>query len=438
MRCSVRTPYAFTAKLVSAHHGGTIASTEAGGNAMLLCAITIVLVGLTISFFCSLLEGCVLSLSRAEVLAMGRETRSGRIWAGFKREVQMPLATILIVNTSAQVIATSFAAAKFGTAYGSRAVIGFSVVVSFLIIQWGEVLPKTLGARHRRRIAVLFSVPLKVCVVALSPLAHFVRFLNRPFEGSKEPPPTVDEISALAHHARSWRVIEGHQDHIIGHAARLGHVSARKIMVPREEMSILSSDMGLEAAFIHAHLDAHTRYPLCEGGDIDRVLGYVNLKELVAILHTNPAAVTLRGIARPIGYIKPDDNGSEVLHEFVDEHVHLAVVRGEGNTTLGMLTMEDLVEEIVGDLEDEFDPLPKMIHDLGGSVLMIGGGVDVQAALAKAGVTAPRAHGTVASWMTKELGHRPKPGEGVDMGAARLVVRRIRRGRVFEAMLTRP
>src|ERR1035438_3659831 len=77
-------------------HGGL------GGNAMLLRAITIVLVGLTISFFCSLLEGCVLSLSRAEVLAMGRETRSGRIWAGFKREVQMPLATILIVNTRSE------------------------------------------------------------------------------------------------------------------------------------------------------------------------------------------------------------------------------------------------------------------------------------------------------------------------------------------------
>ena len=404
---------------------------------MLVSAIVIVLVGLTISFVCSMLEACVLSLSRAEVAAMGAETRSGRVWAGLKRDVQLPLATILIVNTCAQIVATSLAAAKFDTLYGERGVVTFSVIVSYVMIQWAEVLPKTLGSRHRRRVAALLGVPLGACVLVLSPVARVVRFLNKPFEGGKEPPPTVDEISALAHHARSSQVIAPHQDRIIGHAAKLGRVTARKIMVPRAEMSFLSSDMSMEEAFIHAHLDAHTRYPLCEGADLDRVLGYVNLKELVAILHTNPANATLRGIARPIGHIDPDQDGPEVLRAFVDEHVHLAIVRGEDAHTLGMLTMEDLVQEIVGDLQDEFDLLPKRIHDLGGNVLMIGGGVDAAFAFARAGLGVHAVEGTIASWMTAELGHAPKPGDGVDIGGARLVVRRIRRGRVFEAMLTR-
>ena len=404
---------------------------------MLISAIVIVLVGLAISFFCSMLEACVLSLSRAEVAAMGAETRSGRIWAGLKRDVQLPLATILIVNTTAQIVATSLAAAKLDTLYGERGVIAFSVIVSFVMIQWAEVLPKALGSRHRRRVAALLGVPLAVCVRVLSPLAGVVRLLNRPFEGGEEPPPSVEEIRALAHDARSSQVIAPHQDHIIGRAAGLGRVTARKIMVPRAEMSILSSDMSVEDAFIQAHLDAHTRYPLCEAGNLDLVLGYVNLKELVAILHTNPANATLRGIARPIAHIGPDEDGPQVLRAFIDEHVHLAIVRGEGGDTLGMLTMEDLVQEIVGRVEDEFDLLPRRIHDLGGNVLMIGGGVDVEIAFARIGLVATTAQGTVAAWMTAELGRPPKPGDEVEIGEARLVVRRIRRGRVFEAMLTR-
>jgi putative hemolysin len=306
------------------------------------------------------------------------------------------------------------------------------------MIQWSEVLPKALGSRHRRRVAVLLGVPFAACVFVCSPLTRFIRLLNRPFEGGKEPPPTVEEISALAHHASDSQVIAPHQDRIIGQAASLGRVTARKIMVPREEMSILSTDMTVEAAFIHAHLDAHTRYPLCEGGDLDRVLGYVNLKELVAVLHTNPENATLRGITRPIGNIGPDEDGPEVLRTFVEEHVHLALVRDEAGHTLGMLTMEDLVQEIVGDLQDEFDLLPKRIHDLGGDVLMIGGGVDLGIAFARAGLAAPHAQGTVASWITAELGRTPKPGDSLDVGEVRVVVRRIRRGRVFEAMLTRP
>ena len=128
---------------------------------MLLSALVIVFIGLTISSLCSMLEACLLSLSHAEVAAMGTETRTGRIWAGFKRDVQLPLATILIVNTSAQTIATSFAAARFEALYGERGLIAFSIIISFVMIQWAEVLPKTLGSRHRRRGAGRF-LPLRL------------------------------------------------------------------------------------------------------------------------------------------------------------------------------------------------------------------------------------------------------------------------------------
>ena len=402
---------------------------------MLLGALLILAVALVISFMCSMLEACVLSLSKAEIGAISeRQPRLGRIWTGLKRDVQYPLAVILIVNTCSHTIGTSLAAARFEVLYGQRGVIISSIVLSFVMIQWTEVLPKTLGSRRRRRVAEIFGVPLKAAVVVLHPFAWFVRQLNRPFARKTfvEPPTSVEEIRALSHEARTANVIEPHQDEIIGRAASLARVDATKIMVFRDEISFLSTAMTLEEAFVHAHIDEHTRFPLCENGDLDVVLGYVNLKELVSALHTNPMDATLRGIARPMPYVSPDRTGSSILREFVDQHLHLAIVRDESGKTLGLISMEDLIEELVGEIEDEFDFMPRRIHDLGAGLVMVGGGADAAEVFRKLHLSPPP-HGTIASWMASRLTGRPKPGDTVEVDGTRFVVRRVRRGKVFEA-----
>jgi CBS domain containing-hemolysin-like protein len=405
---------------------------------MLLGTLAILATSLSISFLCSLVEACLLSLSKAEVLAIGQERpRVGAVWSGFKRHIHGPLAAILILNTAALTIGTSLAAERFALLYGARGVLVSSVLITFVMVQWAELLPKTLGSRHRRRLAVLVGGPLRVAVLALAPVVAVVRWLNRPFEGpGREPPTSIEEIRALAHDARAANVIGPHDDAIIERASGLTRVEARKIMVPRGEMSLLSTHMSLEEALIHAHLEAHTRFPLCEVGDIDKIVGYVNLKELVAILHTNPAQPTLRGITRPIHRVSADANLSVVLKDFVEHHLHVAVVCDEQGKTLGMITMEDLVEQLVGDLAEEFEPLPRRIHDLGGDVLMVGGGASVAEVVARAGLVG-EPHGTVASWIADTLQRTPRPGDELSLLGARVVVRRIRRGRVFDVTVKR-
>jgi putative hemolysin len=406
---------------------------------MLPGTLAILVIALSMSFLCSLLEACVLSLSKAEVAAIGQKSpRLGIIWTDFKQRIHAPLAAILLLNTSAHTIGTSLAAGRFAVMYGERGVLISSIVITFVMVQWTEVLPKTLGSRHRRKLAVVFGPPLRVAVIALGPIVALVRWLNRPFaRPQSEPPTSIEEIRALSHDARAANVIGPHDDAIIERAAGLTRVNARKIMVPREEMSVLSTTMSLEEALIHAHLEAHTRFPLCEAGDVDRPIGYVNLKELVAILHTNPAQPTLRGIARPIHRVSSDANVSSVLRSFVDHHLHVAVVCEEGGRTLGMITMEDLVQELMGELAAEFEPLPRRIHDLGGDVLMVGGGASLLDVMKHAELSGD-SRGTVASWVAEKLQRAPRPGDEVALHGARVTVRRIRRGRVFDATVRRP
>src|SRR5579863_2395932 len=123
---------------------------------MLPSALAIVAATLSVSFLCSMLEACVLSLSRAEVVAIGqRSARLGRIWKGFKERIEYPLAAILIVSTTTHTVGMSLAAGRLEVLYGERGVLVASAIVAGLMIQWTEVLPKTLGSHHRRRVAEL-------------------------------------------------------------------------------------------------------------------------------------------------------------------------------------------------------------------------------------------------------------------------------------------
>jgi CBS domain containing-hemolysin-like protein len=405
----------------------------------MLSAVIILAITFSVTALCSLVEACLLSLSKPEIAALGAGDASlGRIWTGFHERLARPLAAILILNTGGQTIGMALAAGRLEIVSGERAVLIASAVMAVLMIQWAEILPKTLGAHHRRRVAVLFGRPLHLLVLALTPAVAMARKLNRPFEGSgPEVPPSIDEIRALASDARSSDVIGAAEDEIIGRAAGLTRIGVREIMVPRADISALSTDMSFEEALIHAHIDAHTRFPLCEGGRIDEILGYVNLKELVAILHTNPKVPTLRGIARPIHRVSPDTTASALTRSFTKEHVHVAVVVDDLGKTLGMITMEDLVEQLVGDLEDEFDRLPTRMHDLGGSVLMVGGGAPMSRVLEKLGIAADGPTGSVSAFLDARLGRHPARGDEVRILGLRIVVRRIRRGRVFEATVTR-
>lgn len=402
--------------------------------------LIIISVSLTVSFICSVMEACVLSVGNADLAVIEQQRPAvGRIWRAFKENLQKPLAVILILNTFAHTIGAALGGAYFEMLYGSEWLIAFSLVISFVMIQWTEILPKTLGARFNRQLAPLIALPLQLLITLLTPVIKLVLLLNRPFErlkGHGEGSSPAEEINAIARSAFLARQIGAEQAGIIAAGARLGSRTASQIMVPADEISLLDADMPLPEAFIKAHLDSHTRYPLCEGNSPDRIVGYVNFKELVAILRTNPDNATLRGIMRPMLFVSPDQTCPELMKQLMGGRWHMAVVKEAGGRTTGLITMEDVMEELVGDIEDEFDHLPRTFHDLGGTRYAVGGGFPVADLAARLGVALPDASGSLADWIDARLGRVPKPNESFSSGRAEFTVRRVRRSRVFEAIVT--
>jgi putative hemolysin len=154
-------------------------------------------------------------------------------------------------------------------------------------------------------------------------------------------------------------------------------------------------------------------------------------------MRTNPNEPSLRGVIRPIPFLFPDQSAADVLRVFVHEHVHIAVVRDREGTTLGLVTLEDLVEELVGELEDEFDSLPRMFHTLSGGMWMMGGGLPVAEVARRLGTSLSDQQGTVSAWLSGHLGRAPKVGDEYQEAGLKFVVRRIRRGKASEVVASR-
>lgn len=398
---------------------------------------------LVISAICSVMEATLLSLTPSQVAEISNtEPQAGSIWQRFKANIQPPIAAILMLNTAAHTIGASVAGSQFGEIFGDKWILVFSLVFTFVMLQFTEILPKTLGVRYNREIAHYIARPLSAVVAALNPLTKAIHFINRPFEGRAAQPQrsaTIEEITALAGLARLSNQISSYQERIIHSASRLADIAVSKIMIPVTQVSFLSSNQSIADAIIAAHLEAHTRYPVADGDNRNQVLGYVNFKEMIYFMRTNPNDPSFRGIIRPVKFVSSDTSAADLLKTFVNDHVHMSIVCDADGKTLGMVTFEDLVEELVGDLEDEFDRLPRMAHPLSGGTWMLGGGKTMAevSALLKHPFAEESEKENLSAWLAKQFDETPKPGESLQRDGYEFVVRRIRRGQVFEVAVRR-
>lgn len=408
---------------------------------MLITFLVSVTVALFVSFLCSLMEASLLSLTPSQLADLSnKHPKIGAIWQSFKSDINRPIAAILILNTAAHTIGAAVAGAQFDDVFGQQWIWFFSLIFTFLMLQFSEILPKTLGVRFNCELALFIATPLAVAVRLFTPLIRLTHWINKPFEiGSSKSrsPATIDEITALAAFARLSNQIGKHQERIIKGASRLSQLPVRQVMLPIEHVSFLSTSQSLFDAVTTAHIDSHTRFPVCENNDHNRVVGYVNFKEMIYYMRTNPNDPSFKGIIRPVYFADPDAPASDLLKGFVDQHVHIAIVRDADGRSLGLVTFEDLVEELVGELEDEFDRLPRLFHPLSGGTWMVGGGIPMAELAQKLDLKTLNATGSLSAWLLQRVGSTPKPGQTCREAGLEFQVRRVRRGKIFEASVTR-
>lgn len=395
-----------------------------------------------ISFLCSVLEACLLSISLTDIGRISeKKPLVARIWKGFKESIERPIAVILIINTLAHTIGASLSGAKFEELFGPKWIVLFSVIFSLTMIQWTEILPKTLGVRYNKAIAVIVALPLKYLIIAFTPFVKIVRFLNRPFEAGTEKKAEMsaaDDISVLARFAGLNNIINKDQEMIVSQTVKLSELRARDAMVSREEMKCLSTKMSMMEALIEAHIHHHTRFPLIEGDDKGAVIGYVNFKDIVSALQVNPKDPSLRGICRPALEAKEDDPVSALLSRLRSSYQHIAIVRDHQGKVKGLITLEDVMEVLMGDIEDEYDLLPPHLYQIADDRYIAGGGIRLSELRKKTGRDLPESEKPLGAWLIELTGKTPKAEDKIRYKECLFIVRKVRRSRIHEVIIEVP
>ena len=401
-------------------------------------------IAIVTSHICSLLEAAILSLSPSQLAALRQNNpRNGRLVAAMKRDINKPVAVILILNTAANTIGATIAGASLNQIFQGRYMGIFSIIFTLIIVQYSEILPKTLGCRFNIAIMNTAASPLHVLSIILSPLIKLSHFLNRPFERKQvKHTSTTEEISALAAMARSSQAISSRQERIISMVPKLSEKTALKVMVEAESISFFDSDTTVQEAINSSGKDYHTRYPVCADNDINKVLGYVNFKELVVTDLNHPGSMKITEVMRPIDFADPDDTAAELMDSFASQHSHMMIVRDPVTSqTLGLVTLEDIIEELLGDLDDEFDALPRTFYSPSESLWVVGGGVPMTQIVRDTHLDIPRRAEPVGFWLARELDTQlnrgPKSGDMLRVKNAEFYVRKVRRNQVWELNLKR-
>ena len=402
----------------------------------------VILIALSFSFMCSLSEACLLSLSLSDIAKISEnKPRIGRTWQRLKENIQKPISVILIINTFANAMGAAISGSLFSDIYGTKWLALYSFIFSLIIIQWGEIIPKTLGVKFKGFVSQAIGLPLQFMVTILSPVVYLITFINRPFLGGKTQKQStndaLNEISILTRFASLNRLISKEQEKLVARSMTLSSAMVRDIMVNRDEIKHLSVSMNLAEALIEAHLHHHTRYPLVENGNLDNVLGYVNFKDIVTALRINPADPTLRGIMRPMLSVRAADNLSTMLARLTQGHHHVAIVKDDQGKTVGLVTLEDVIESVVGEIEDEYDILPNHVYQITHERFLAGGAAVMGLLRDKIDPSIPDEKITVDEWMRRRLNRQPKMEDTISLDRVELVVKKVRRSKIYEACVVK-
>jgi CBS domain containing-hemolysin-like protein len=322
------------------------------GMITLLLAVLVVLVG---SGLCSGSETALLSVPMVRARQLASEGgRAAKALLAIKQEIARPISAIVVLNNVFNIVGSiavgMLAAAEFGEAW-----VGVvSGVLTFLVILFSEILPKTLAERYAEQVAVAVALPVRAITTLLTPIVVVFEILMRPLtRGERGPSISEAEIRILARIGRAEGVIEEDEVEMIQRVFRLNDLTARELMTPRTAVTWLDGTRSIAEVRDEILASEHTRIVVADG-DLDHAYAVALKHELLAALLDDPDA-TVGQHTRDVSAVPWMKRADQLLDFFRTQREHLAIVIDEHGGTIGVVTLEDVIEVLTGPIMDETD-----------------------------------------------------------------------------------
>ena len=328
---------------------------------------------------------------------------------------------------------------------GVPAWLGFVIAfgaVTYLSVVFGELVPKALTLDRAERLAVVVAPPIEMIARVLKPVVAVLEVsasvLLRPF-GVREvvagdAVTSAAELQALVDEAEVSGVIPRAQEELLHNVFDFATREAGDVMVPEPDVAWLDADLRPEAALEQVARQPYSRYPVGRGS-VDHLVGVVHVRDLVAAVRSEPAE-PIGSHAEPAPVVPATKDLGALLRELREQRRHLAVVADEYGGTAGIVTLEDILEEIVGEIEDEYDLPDSALERLDDTTVRVAGSMTIDDFNETVGTELPHDDArTLAGLVFNRLGRRPKAGDEIAVGAVSLTVEETDSARITRLLV---
>jgi len=325
----------------------------------LIVSVTLAVV---VSALCSVCEAVLYSISASQVEMLKKNgAASAKYLQNFKSDIEEPITAILTLNTIANTIGASVAGAAAAKIFGDENLLLFSAVFTLTILILSEILPKTIGVNYAFRLAPAITYPLRAMIFLLKPIVWLCRSITHLLPQKAEETISAEELQTIAALSRESGDIEENEEKVINNIIDLKSKIVRQVMTPRTVTFSMSEHLSVDSAMIMlTELSSHSRIPIYSH-ETDNVTGIVLRKD---ILHAAAVGKSSQGLAmfrHPAHFVPETAPLNRILIDFFDRRQHLFIVVDEYGTMTGIISMEDVLEEIVGrEIVDESDKAKDM------------------------------------------------------------------------------
>lgn len=316
---------------------------------------------LGVSFLCSIMEAVLLSTTASFVVRLEQERpRLGKKTRKYRKNLEQPLAAILSLNTIAHTVGAAGAGAQAAMVFGDAYIGAISAVLTFMILVFSEIIPKTLGAAYWRELNPIVTWLLGVTIVSMWPLVKMAELLTRLMtRGKVDKQVHRDEFIALAELGSEEGLFHRYEARILQNLFYLRNIRTRDIMTPRTVVFALPEKKTVRGCLAENERFSFSRIPVY-GENIDDIKGFVLKSDIFRAGHEHPEK-TLGDLCRPIVVFSGDLTLQEMFEKMMNESTHIALVVDKFGGTEGVVTMEDFLETLLGlEIVDEIDTAEDM------------------------------------------------------------------------------
>jgi len=362
-------------------------------------------------------ETAFISLSEIRIQHLIEQDRRGiQLVKDLKHNNQRLIITILIGNNLVNIAASSIATSITIQTFQSNA-IGIAVgIMTLVILIFGEIIPKNIAMANNEQIAIIAAPVIRVLQYVLFPIIKllevFTHFISKPFQDNSEPIITEEEIKSVVSLGEEVGEVEEDERIMIHNIFRFSDLQVNEIMIDRTMMFSVDVVMSLQEVAQEIVNRGYSRIPVYEEKP-DRMIGILYSKDVLRAILSENGSNSVKDLIRPAMFIPETMLLDDLLREFQKDKVHIALVADEHGGISGLITIEDLLEEIVGEIYDETDNEQIMIRKISENKSIVRGETEIEAVNEAMQLTLSEKedYETISGFILAELRHIPEKGE---------------------------